>query len=281
MELEQLHQLEAIDRYGTMSSAAEHLHMSQPSLSRSIKRLESDLGQELFDRTGNSATFNEAGKLALEHAHAMLAEERRMRDAFDEFARRQRTIKVLSVAPVPTWRLTTLVVEQFPGTILDPELVEERQAESALVNQETDLAITLRPLQLPNMRSVPLMTEDLCLSAPAESSLAQRDTVTLAELDGKSFLVLEDIGFWMGVVREQLPHSQIIIQKDRNVFTQLVQSTDLLCFTTEAPENAVITKGRVNVAISDGAAHATFFLNARTDASNAIQQIMGAAAELM
>lgn len=122
------------------------------------------------------------------------------------------------------------------------------------------------------------MTEGLYLSAPKDSPLAQRSTVSPSELDGKAFLVLEDIGFWMSIVREQLSHSQIILQKDRNVITRLVQSTDLLCFTTPAPDNAVITEGRVNVAISDGAARATFFLNARTDAPNSVRNILDAAA---
>lgn len=274
MELEQLRQLDAIERYGTISAAAEHLHITQPSLSRSIKRLEADLGQQLFDRTKNSVRFNDAGRVALEHAHAMLAEERRLRDDFDELARRQRTLKVFSVAPAPTWRLSALVVERFPGVILDPELVSIRQAQAALVNQDADFSITLRPLQLPGMTSVAIMTEDLALSAPASSPFAQRDTVSFADLDGEPFLVFEQIGFWMDACRDKLPHSQVIVQKDRMVFMQLVQSSDLLCFTTDAPENASVAANRVRVPIVDAEAHATFFLNARTDAPQQVARIM-------
>ena len=50
---------------GTISAAAEKLHLTQPSLSRSMKRLETDLGQELFDRTRNHVELNEAGRLAV------------------------------------------------------------------------------------------------------------------------------------------------------------------------------------------------------------------------
>lgn len=273
MELEQLRQLDAICRYGTMSAAAEHLHITQPSLSRSIKRLEADLGQPLFDRTGNSVTLNGAGQVALDHARAMLAEERRLRDDFDELARRQRTLKVLSVAPAPTWRFSALVVERFPGAILDPELVSMRVADGALLNQEADFSITLHPLQLPGMASTPLMTEDLSVSFPAGHPLAGRKAVSFAELDGETFLVYEQIGFWMDVARERLPHSQLIVQKDRTVFTQLVQGSDLLCFTTDAPENTSVANSRVRVPLVDGSAHATFFLNARADASERVLQI--------
>lgn len=274
MELEQMRQLEAIDRYGTMSAAAEHLHLTQPSLSRSMKRLETDLGQELFDRTGNSAVFNEAGRLALEHARALLAEEQRMRDDFDELARRQRTIKVVSVAPAPVWRLTGMVVQRFPGVILQTELVSRQQAESALINLDADLSVTLHPLQLPNMSSVPLITEDLYLSAPKNSPLAARESVSFKDLDGQTFLVFEQIGFWMDVTREQLPHAQIIVQNDRNVFMQLAMSSDLLCFATDVPENDPVTTKRTQIPIVDASAHATFFLNARKDAPDQIRQIV-------
>ena len=53
MELEQLRQLEAIASNGTLSKAAEQLHLSQSALSRSIQRLEDELGTPLVDRTKN------------------------------------------------------------------------------------------------------------------------------------------------------------------------------------------------------------------------------------
>lgn len=125
MELEQLRQLVEVERCGTISAAAEELHITQPSLSRSIRRLERDLGQDLFDRGRNSVTLNEAGRLALTHAKRILADVRLMRNDFDELSKHERTIRVASVAPAPTWRLTALVVERFPGTILGPELMGE------------------------------------------------------------------------------------------------------------------------------------------------------------
>lgn len=274
MELEQLRQLDAIERFGTMSAAANELHLTQPSLSRSMKRLEADLGQELFTRTGNRAVLNDAGRIALQHARTILADERRMRDAFDELARRQRTLKVASVAPAPTWRMTALVVERFPGVILDPDLLPVREVEGALLNQEADFSITRRPLQLPGMASAPLMTEDLYLSVPETSPYADRTSVSFADVDGEAFLVFEQIGFWMDIARQNLPNSQIIVQKDRMVFAQLITSTDLLCFTTDAPENTSTTQGRVRVPIVDGDAHATFFLNARTDSPKQVADII-------
>ena len=60
-ELNQLEQLLAFAEYGTLSAAAEHLHLSQPALSRSMRRLEMDLSVPLFDHAKNKIALNENG----------------------------------------------------------------------------------------------------------------------------------------------------------------------------------------------------------------------------
>ena len=274
MELEQLRQLDAIERCGTLSAAATELHTTQPSLSRSMQKLEAELGQDLFDRTRNRARLNDAGRLAVEHARAVLAEERRMRAAFDELAKRQRTLKVASVAPAPNWRLASLVVDKAPGIIVEPELVGgEDEARRRLLDRTCDLCITLRPMQLPTVRSAPLMTEDLFAALPEEHALAERASLSFADLDGEPFLVLEQVGFWMDVVRRNLPNSQVIVQKDQVVFTQLLRSTALCAFATDVAENDASAVGRIAVPIVDADAHATFFLNMLVESPERVKNV--------
>lgn len=66
MELEQLRQLVAFAEYGTLSKAAEVLHLSQPSLSRTMQTLEEELQGELFVRQKNRIVLNETGWIAVE-----------------------------------------------------------------------------------------------------------------------------------------------------------------------------------------------------------------------
>ena len=266
MELEQLRQLDAIERSGTLSAAAAELHTTQPSLSRSMAKLEANLGVELFDRTRNRARLNGAGRLAVQHARAVLAEERRMRSVFDELARRRRTVRVESVAPAPNWRIAELVASRLPGALIETDLADELDARAHLLDRSCDLAVTLRPIQLPTVRSAPLMTEDLYLAVPGGHRLAGRTSVSFADMDGEPFLVLEQIGFWMGIVDRRLPSSQVIVQKDPNVFRQLLRSTDLCSFSTDVAANYVSGDGRVALPIVDADAHATFFLNVLVDA---------------
>ena len=67
-ELYQLEQLLAVAKCGTLSNAAEQLHISQPALSRSMQRLENEIQVPLFIRRKNKIELNENGKLAVEYA---------------------------------------------------------------------------------------------------------------------------------------------------------------------------------------------------------------------
>src|SRR2546430_14722825 len=74
MELHQLRYFCAVAETGSFSRAAEHSHVSQPSLSQQILKLESELGARLFDRLGRSVRLTEVGKTFLPRARAVLRE---------------------------------------------------------------------------------------------------------------------------------------------------------------------------------------------------------------
>lgn len=151
--------------------------------------------------------------------------------------------------------------------------MKEGDAEAAIINRECDLAILLRPLQLPGIRSFPIMVEDLYLNAPASHPLAAASSVSFSQLNGETFLVYSQIGFWMDVARRNLPDSQLITQSDRIVFQQLLAASEVCGFVTDAPENAGTDPRRVRVPITDAEAHATFFLCVRDDAPERARQI--------
>ena len=213
MNLEQLKQLDIIARQGTLSSASKILHTSQSALSRSMQRLEAALGQELFSRSKNSVELNEAGLIVVDHARAMLREERFMRDALDRLTQRESTLLVGAVAPAPVWRLTSLAVERFPGTIISPITLDEGEVIHRFVNRDIDLAITREPLDIPTSRDVRFMDEHLSVLMPANHPLASQASVTFPQIDGERFLVDSSAGFWLDVVRRRMPHTKFIEHK--------------------------------------------------------------------
>jgi len=73
LTLQQLEYFLAAYRHGSFSAAAEELHMAQPSLSEQVRRLEAELGVQLFARAGRGLTPTEAGETLRPHAERTLA----------------------------------------------------------------------------------------------------------------------------------------------------------------------------------------------------------------
>ena len=73
MEIHQLRYFVAVAEEGSFSHAAEREHVSQPSLSQQIQKLEAELNQQLFDRLPRSVVLTEAGRSFLEHARQILS----------------------------------------------------------------------------------------------------------------------------------------------------------------------------------------------------------------
>lgn len=267
MDIEQLRQLDEIDRAKSISAAAERLRISQPALSRSMQRLESELGQELFNRAGRRCETNEAGRIALDYARQILRDERLMREALAAFARREHVLSVGTVAPAPLWRLTAQLVERYPQIMLTSHTMEQRDVERAVMNGDIDLGISLRPLMLPTVRGARLMTESLSAVLPANHPLAGEPTLSAAQLDGETFLLFNQIGFWKNYCDTCFPHSRFVVQEDRTVFEQLSRTSGFLYFASDAPAAAFeIPPERVVVPLRDTSAHATFYLLTSTQA---------------
>ena len=75
IEMRLLEILNAFATEGTQAAAAEKLHISQPTLSGAMKKLEEEIGAPLFERSKNRMSLNENGKAAAEFAGRILQEE--------------------------------------------------------------------------------------------------------------------------------------------------------------------------------------------------------------
>lgn len=267
MDIEQLRQLSAVAELGTVSAAAEHLRISQPALSRSIARLESELGCTLLERTGRRVALNRAGETALEYARAILHEERLMRIALDDIANRARSLTVGTMAPAPLWRLTALSVERFPDRMLSSRTMRQQDVERGVLDRDLDLGISRKPLRYPAVRCCHLMDEDLAISVPDDHPFAARTSLTFADVDGEDFLLFGNIGFWRNLVDEKMPRSKFLVQEDRVVFEQLSLTSPLLGFVTNAAYLSGEMAGRTVVPLEDPEARVSFYLLANREAS--------------
>src|ERR1700756_3739744 len=100
MELHQLRYFCAVAETGSFSRAAEQSHVSQPSLSQQIMKLEDELGTRLFDRLGRSVRLTDVGKAFLPRARAVLRELEAAKG--DVVERKDSVAGSLTVGVIPT-----------------------------------------------------------------------------------------------------------------------------------------------------------------------------------
>src|SRR2546421_3070916 len=84
MELHQLRYFVTVVREGTFTRAAEHLYITQPSLSEQIRKLETELGSPLFQRLGRRLALTSAGEAFLPHAEKVMFEIEQARVRVEE-----------------------------------------------------------------------------------------------------------------------------------------------------------------------------------------------------
>jgi LysR family nitrogen assimilation transcriptional regulator len=186
MDLRQLEYFVNVADAGSFSRAAVVLNLAQPSLSRQIALLETELGQRLLVRTGRGTVTTEAGDALLVHARAMLESARRARDELREMHASPAGRVVVGLPPRVALGLSAPLVqrfrEQFPRaviTVLEGLSVSLRES---LIAGRLDLALLFDPAASPQLEYQPLMRERLLLVAPPGSRLPAR--VGLAALAG-------------------------------------------------------------------------------------------------
>ncbi len=260
MELEQLRQLEAVAACGTLSAAAERASISQPALSRSMQRLEAELGIPLFARTKNSVELNEAGRAALEHARGILRDVEHMEEALRTLRERRSMLRVGTCAPAPLWRLVAALTERRPDLIANPQTMPVAELERRLADGALDFAVLPHAAAGEGALSFPFMRESLSVLLPRTHPLAGRESLSLAELDGETFLLHAGVGFWRGLCERLMPRSHYVTQDDYLVFRQLARTSPLPSFVTDAPEADSEALGRVAVPLKDADVHVTFHL---------------------
>lgn len=97
-------------------------------------------------------------------------------------------------------------------------------------------------------------------SLPAGHLLAGREGLYLRELDGETFLLAADIGFWHDLVVREMPHTRFLIQAERSALEELVQSSVLPAFVSDlALREGAATEGRAIVPILDEGATARYY----------------------
>lgn len=261
LELYQLRQLAAFAEYGTLSEAAEKLFLSQPALSRNMRKLEEDIGVPLFVRSRNKLELNENGRLTAELAVKALAEVDGIVHQVQEYDRSSRTISLGVCAPAPVWKLSPLLSQFYPNM----SIVTETQAEDHLINGLSNgkyHLVVLRSIPKDgDYRFIECGIETLMFSLPTTHKFADRSSLTFADMDGENFLRMSDVGFWHELTVRKMPNSRFLMQNDRYSFAELLNTSVLPSFTTNLAKDYMgIYSDRIDIPIADDEATAAYYL---------------------
>lgn len=260
LDFDDLEQLTAFARCGTLSAAAEELHISQPTITRTMQRLEDDFGAPLFVRSKNSIELNETGKMAVEYARKLIFEAENAVRSVREFDKNLRSVNVASCAPAPLWSLLPELSARFPKNTVTSQLMDIPEIIAAVSAGRQDIGILPFECHDKGLVDMVYIKEDLAVCVPPESPLAEFEEVSFAELNGFNCLLRDQLGFWTEMCQRKMPASRFLIQTDASEFYELVKASTLLCFTTKLANPAGTIYDRKTVPISDSEAHITYHL---------------------
>lgn len=197
MNLRDLEYLVAVADHRHFGRAAEASHVSQPTLSTQLKKLERELGVELIERNPRRILLTDAGARIVEQARQVLRETEAIRDiarqATDPEAGTVRMGLFPTLAPYLLPHVVPALHARFPR--LELLLVEEKTETvvSRLRSGALDAGAMARPIDDPQLDSVDLFTEDFVLAVPAGHRLAEAGgPVDLSVLATEHVLLLEE-----------------------------------------------------------------------------------------
>jgi LysR family hydrogen peroxide-inducible transcriptional activator len=197
MEIHQLRYFVAVADLGNFTRAAERCHVAQPSLSQQIIKLERELKQPLFERLGRGVRLTEAGRVLYEQAAAALAAVDGIRERVSAAADPwQGTINVGAIPTVAPYLLPPLLkgfARRYPkATVALHENLTEFTVRGC-VEGDLDVGVIASPPEHEHLASEALFAEEMLLALPPKHPLAAAGEVSLDEVAGEPFVLLNEM----------------------------------------------------------------------------------------
>jgi LysR family hydrogen peroxide-inducible transcriptional activator len=196
MNFQDLRYFIAVAKHNHFRLAAEECHVSQPTLSQQLKKLEEFLGVKLFERTNKQVIITPIGKKILHHAHLILDHRRQIEHIAEGTSDPLNTSITLglipTVAPYYLPNIMCRLQEQAPN--LTVYLREEQTATllKKLTQGDIDVAILALPVDNEHLVCVPLFEEPFLLTVAPQHPLSDKHHVTLEDLKNQPLLLLDD-----------------------------------------------------------------------------------------
>jgi DNA-binding transcriptional LysR family regulator len=195
VDLSTLRQFLVVARLEHLSRAADELRVAQPSLSRTIARLESELGTPLFDRAGR-LRLNDAGKLFRGYVERSLGElEAGRRAVVEATSEGFGTVRLASETFLTLIGPLAAFKRAHPDVEVELHQLPADGMARALRAQEVDLCVASQPIPVEGLTGVELLDEPVWVATPLGHPLAGRASVRVEDLAGEPFVTARE-GHW-------------------------------------------------------------------------------------
>jgi len=207
MEWHQLEYFTSVARIQHMTQAAEELSISQPALSRSIIKLEEELGFPLFDRIGKNIILNQYGKIFLKHVDRGMQEIADGRQVIQDLLHPDYGSVSLSFLHSLGSNLVPGLISKFISNNPNIQFKLYQNATHFLLNQleagEIDLCLCSPASTREKIEWEPLFVEELFIIVPLGHRLAKRDAIELSEIKEEPIVTFKK-DYGLRIIADQL-----------------------------------------------------------------------------
>ncbi|GAA4452386.1 hydrogen peroxide-inducible genes activator [Nibrella saemangeumensis] len=196
MTLTQLEYLVALDTYRHFATAAEHCHVTQPTLSMQIQKLEDELGILVFDRSKQPVVPTETGQVILAQAREVVQAARRIpelvKESKSEISGELRLGIIPTLAPYLLPYFIRSFMSKYPAVTVHVQELLTEQIVDKLKNGLFDVGIVVTPLPDSGLREFPLFYEPFMVYTSPEHPLYRSDRVTADDLMADGLWLLSE-----------------------------------------------------------------------------------------
>lgn len=183
--------LVAVAQEKSFSRAAEVLDRTQPAVSQAIRRLETEIGEKLFDRSSKDGTLTAAGEVLLEYARQMLNLRHTAHTAIKELRNLQKGKVTISANEHTVFYLLPVIQEfrkRFPLVKVEVQRGVASRIPTEVMARETELGVISFKPNDESVKSFPVFTDELALVVAPQHALADKKQVSVKDLGSESFI---------------------------------------------------------------------------------------------
>jgi len=191
MELSQLEVFLAVARERRFSRAADKLFRTQSAVSQTIRKLEDELGEALFDRSSREGVLTDAGKVLYEYAEKLINLRSEASESLTELRELQKGKLVIAANEFTVLYLLPLLAEYrrlHPIIKITVERALGSHIPDDVLRYNTEFGVLSYEPQEPNLHSVVVYMDELVLIVPPKHPLASTPQVSIRQLGAESFV---------------------------------------------------------------------------------------------